>query len=142
MICENCGKKLPKNQTVCPACGNVHTILPEQAREIESAAGGNDEPHGFSNKRNVIIIAVAAALLLAGGVGTAVAFNASTNSAQSVLAVAQRFLSEKNYEQAIIEFKRVLELDPTNVEAYIGLADAYIAIGDIDSAIDILQKRY
>lgn len=142
MICENCGKKLPKNQTICPACGKVHTIEPEQAKDIESAVGGKDEPRGFSNKRNVIIIAVAAAVLLAGGVGTAVAFNASTNSAQSVLAVAQRFLSEKNYEQAIIEFKRVLELDPTNVEAYIGLADAYIGLCEYDKADDILRKGY
>ena len=102
--------------------------------------GGKDEPRGFSNKRNVIIIAIAAAVLLAGGIGAAIGINAYNNSSENILSVAQRYLDEKNYEQAIIEFKRVLELDPTNIDAYLGLADAYIAIGDIDSAIDILRK--
>ena len=140
MFCENCGAPLPENETKCPACGKIHADEPQQAVDIDSAAGGNDEPRGFSNKRNVIIIAIAAAVLLAGGVGAAVGINAYNNSSENILSVAQRYLNEKNYEQAIIEYKRVLELDPTSIDAYLGLAQAYIAIGDIDSAIEILQK--
>ena len=60
----------------------------------------------------------------------------------SLMSTAQKYLVEQNYEQAIAEFGKVIDLDPMNADAYLGLAEAYIAVGDTESAIEILQKGY
>ena len=45
-----------------------------------------------------------------------------------------RYLSEGNYEEAVIAFTAAIEIDPKRTEAYSGLADAYLAMGDYESA--------
>ena len=60
----------------------------------------------------------------------------------SLMSTAQKYLVEQNYEQAIAEFGKVIDLDPMNADAYLGLADAYIGMGDTASAIEWLQKGY
>ena len=59
---------------------------------------------------------------------------------RTTLQLADRYLSEQNYEQAIIEFEKVLEIEPMNVDAYLGLAEAYMALGETDKVIKILEK--
>lgn len=51
-----------------------------------------------------------------------------------------RYLSEGNYEEAIIAFAAAIEIDPKNAKIYERMAEAYIALGDIDSARDILEQ--
>ena len=51
-----------------------------------------------------------------------------------------RYLSEGNYEKAIIAFTAAIEIDSKHQEAYISLADAYIGLGDYDKARSTLQK--
>lgn len=58
------------------------------------------------------------------------------------LEAGQKFLLDGNYEQAIIEFNKVIEIEPRNVDAYLGLADAYVAQGDYEKAIEVLEKGY
>ena len=53
-----------------------------------------------------------------------------------------RYLSEGNYEEAIIAFTAAIEIDPNRAEAYLGVAEAYVALGDIGSAIDMLEQGY
>lgn len=45
-----------------------------------------------------------------------------------------RCLTEGSYGEAIIAFKVAIEIEPKRAEAYIGLYDAYVAIGDYESA--------
>ena len=59
---------------------------------------------------------------------------------RTTLQLADRYLSEQNYEQAIIEFEKVLEIEPMNVDAYLGLAEAYMALGQTDKAVRILEE--
>lgn len=44
------------------------------------------------------------------------------------------YLSEGNYEEAIIAFTAAIEIDPKQPNAYIGRGDAYYALGDTDRA--------
>ena len=51
-----------------------------------------------------------------------------------------KYLSEGNYEEAIIAFNAAIEIDPKRPEAYAGLADVYAAQGDMDSLRAILEQ--
>ena len=53
-----------------------------------------------------------------------------------------RYLSEGNYEEAIIAFTVAIEIDAKQADAYLGVAEAYVALGDIDSAIAALEQGY
>ena len=51
-----------------------------------------------------------------------------------------KYLSEGNYEEAIIAFNAAIEIDPKRPEAYIGLADVHTARGDTMAAMDVLNQ--
>lgn len=53
-----------------------------------------------------------------------------------------RYLSEGNYEEAVLAFKAAIEIDPKRAEAYEKLADTYLALGDTDAALKTLQDSY
>lgn len=50
------------------------------------------------------------------------------------------YLSEGNYEEAIIAFTAAIEIDPKQPDAYFGLADVYIAQGNVDTAREVLEE--
>ncbi len=56
--------------------------------------------------------------------------------------LGNRYLSELKYEEAIAEFDRAIAIDPKNVDAYLGKAEAYVQMDDIDSAIETLAEGY
>ena len=64
----------------------------------------------------------------------------TTISISDTLSVAERYLSEMKYEQAIIEFDKILSVEPKNVDAYLGKAKAYIGLEKYDDAADTLNK--
>lgn len=49
-----------------------------------------------------------------------------------------RYLSEGNYEEAIIAFTAAIEIDPLSVNGYLMLSEAYIDLGDSEQAAEIL----
>ena len=89
-----------------------------------------ESPRGFSKKPLIII---AAAVIIAGGAtaATVTAVNYA-NSPSRLVSLAQKFLNDSDYERAIIEFDKVLAMDPLNVDAYIGKAEALAALGRSD----------
>lgn len=97
----------------------------------------------MTSKRNfiIIIVAVAAALVIAAVSFTAVGLGGS-NSTTGLLETAMRYFSELDYEQAIIQFEKVLSIEPTNIEAYNGLVKVYIAQGDYESAGEARSRAY
>lgn len=53
-----------------------------------------------------------------------------------------RYLSEGNYEEAIIAFSAAIEIDSRQAVAYEQLSYAYQEIGDLDRAIEVLRAGY
>lgn len=51
-----------------------------------------------------------------------------------------RYLSDGNYEEAIIAFTAAIEIDPKQAEGYMRLAEAYEANGEIEEALNALQS--
>lgn len=53
-----------------------------------------------------------------------------------------RYLSEGNYEEAIIAFTTAIEIDPKRVDAYVGRGDAYIGSEETDETLAAALADY
>ena len=53
-----------------------------------------------------------------------------------------RYLSEGNYEEAIIAFTAAIEIDPNRAEAYVGRGDAYIGSGETEENLTAALADY
>lgn len=63
----------------------------------------------------------------------------STPTWQEQYDLGVRYLSEGNYEEAIIAFTAAIEIDPKRVDSYLGLADTYEAMGDTEGAARVIE---
>ena len=61
---------------------------------------------------------------------------------QEQLDLGQRYLEEMNYEEAIVAFNAAIEIDPMNEEAYLGLVEAYLRIGEFDAALEYARRGF
>lgn len=53
-----------------------------------------------------------------------------------------RYLSEGNYEEAIIAFTAAIEIDPKQAPAYVGRGDAYVLSGETENNLAAAQVDY
>ena len=93
------------------------------------------------NKKKWGIIGAVAVVLIAFIIGISI-YNMPANRLSRQLDLGNRYLEEMNYEQAIVEFDKAIAIDPMSVEAYLGKAQAYEGMGDIDMAMQTLEKGY
>ena len=94
-----------------------------------------------NNRFPVWIIIVAALVIIAataGGIAIASA-NRPARKVARQLELARKYVAKLNYEQAIIAYKAAIEIDPKNADAYIELAQAYLKIGESESAKQVLE---
>ena len=82
------------------------------------------------------------ALLLAVLLLLSLAACGGKNTWQEQYDLGMRYLNEGNYQEAIIAFEAAIKIDPKRPEAYLGAAEAYVGLGDTDSARKILEKGY
>ena len=92
-------------------------------------------------RRKLIGLLAAAAVLIAAAVGIGI-YNAPSNRMNRALDLGARYLEEQNYEQALVEFDKVIAIDPMNVDAYLGKAEAYEGMGDTEQLLAVLQTGY
>ena len=114
--------------------------MSEETKAEQNLVERSDVPKKFSGKKWGIIGAIAVVLIaLVAGIGI---YNSPNNRLSRQLDLGNRYLEEQNYEQAIVEFDKAIEIDPMCVDAYLGKAEAYIGLGDLQSALDTLQAGY
>ena len=53
-----------------------------------------------------------------------------------------RYLSEGNYQEAVIAFTAAIDIDPKRSEAYVGRGDAYALSGDTEDNLSAAQADY
>lgn len=92
------------------------------------------------NSRIMAIVLIAAALVAVVIVGFTV--NSSERKLKKQLDLAQQYMDEMNYEQAVAAYLVAIEIDENCEEAYIGAANAYLGLDDMEGAISILEKGY
>ncbi len=87
----------------------------------------------------IIILAIAIIILIA-FIGFLFFMNSSGQRVKRQLSLGEKYLEEMNYEDAIIAYNLVLEIDPKAEDAYLGLADAYIGLKDYDKAYEAVKR--
>lgn len=99
-----------------------------------------DKPKKKSKAKLIVILIIIAVVIIGGVTAALLIMNQSnTNEYQDQLSLGMKYLGEEKYDEAITALKRAIEIDPDNPDAYIKLADVYIAKGDIPSAIQTLE---
>lgn len=80
------------------------------------------------------LLQLVAAVLLAVMLLTACASGAS--KAADKIELGQKYLTELNYTEAVASFTEAIRLDPDNIQAYVGRAEAYLALGEYEKALE------
>ena len=146
---------------------NTAQILPESTAQTQVSAETDGSPDGRNGKddknagsikndgngkndtnvkngkkrKKLIGLLATAAVLIAAAVGIGI-YNAPSNRMNRALDLGARYLEEQNYEQALVEFDKVIAIDPMNVDAYLGKAEAYEGMGDTEQLLAVLQTGY
>ncbi len=92
-------------------------------------------------KRTNLIILLALIAAIVAGVLAAVLLPGNQSVAE-LLELGSRYLDELDWESAIASFERILKIDPKNVEAYLGLYEAYEQLGRRDEGARILREGF
>lgn len=134
MYCSECGSKLDEGTKFCGVCGTKVDEVFEESNSIISA----------KKKKKGIVIAVSTAvvLLILGTliVSLTVFGGADRIRVERLCSLGDRYLSELEYEEAIVAYEAAIEIEPKTEKAYIGLADAYIGLDDYESALKALER--
>ena len=80
------------------------------------------------------LLQLVAAVLLVVMLLTACASGAS--KAADKIELGQKYLTELNYTEAVASFTEAIRLDPDNIQAYMGRAEAYLALGEYEKALE------
>nr|WP_288827912.1 tetratricopeptide repeat protein [uncultured Clostridium sp.] len=61
-------------------------------------------------------------------------------TSEELLDLGEKYLLELNYEEAVMQFTKLIEIEPKNPRGYLGAAEAYIALGESDKAVAALEE--
>lgn len=90
----------------------------------------------------IFIISILVILLVVVNIILYMYMNGSAKKVKEQLDLGQQYLLSMEYEEAIAAFEIAIELEPKNTEAYLGMAEAYIAMGELEKAVKILKRGY
>lgn len=106
---------------------------------------GNSEWNGENGKKSFRLWFILGALgillivLIIGGI-LLISANTKSDKYNSYIKAGNQFYYAGNYEEAVLNYQQALKIDPDNSGAYINLSYAYVALGDFDSAVAILNN--
>ena len=83
---------------------------------------------------------VTVCLLLALLLGLAACGKSPEEKWQEQYELGMKYVSEGNYEEAVLAFTAAIEIDPKKADAYANLAYVYASQDDMDSLLEILQR--
>lgn len=93
------------------------------------------------SKKKVFISVGVVIVIVAITIIAAMIYNSSPHQKLSKqLSLGNKFLSELNYEDAILAFEEAIKIDPMSEDAYIGITRAYAGLGKYPSAEKVLLK--
>lgn len=64
------------------------------------------------------------------------------NKFQDQLDLGEKYLDEMDYEKALVAFEAILDIDPKNADAYLGIVEVYIRTSEFEKALAYAQEGY
>lgn len=90
-------------------------------------------------KRKIFLLEIVLVVVLCGCAHT---HSSIEQQITEQIELGNRYLTEGNYEEAIIAFQKAIELEPKNTDVYIQLADLYMTVGDRELASENYTAAY
>ena len=165
MKCANCGAELRTGCLYCSSCGKEAQIVPDYdafedddyinslineqpvAKNSNKANSVNSEQKKKAElarrKRNIIISSAVVSVVLICVILIFVGItirNKNNNSFEYQVSQAEKYFEEGNYTQAVKYYERALEIDSSNNEVKLTLADIYCLRQDEKSAIILYSE--
>lgn len=93
-----------------------------------------------NNEKIIAIVGIVLALAVALIAGIVIIQATPANKLKRQLKLAEKYLTELNYEQALIAYNEAIKIDPKCETAYLAMADIYIKQGQPEKAVAILEE--
>lgn len=163
MNCIKCGTYLQEGMKFCTTCGTAQPDTPPasqpmyqqpvQPAQVQYQQPNFQQPYqpDYSyppqppkkSKMPLIIILVIVGILVVLSIAAAIAAPIILNN-RPFLKKADTYMQQNNFDAAIAEYEALIDADPDNTDAYIGLAKAYEEMAntgeeDIDDMIDEIE---
>ncbi|MEA4924000.1 MAG: tetratricopeptide repeat protein [Syntrophomonadaceae bacterium] len=142
--CTQCGQALSTGSRFCINCGAsvqqpAQTVTFEERDQLNDQTQSSvNEVHSKRSRRiispKVIIGALLAVVIAMGGFWGWNSYGSTEVRTQKQLNLAIKYISENDYEKAILAFNEVIKIDPKEIKGYQGLARVYTLQGKYDEA--------
>lgn len=124
MFCSKCGAEIKEGMNFCNKCGHPTGSI-EQAPTLESIVEGQ----GKEKKSLKLLVIILAIVCVVAGVAVGGLWLWKYSVFQGNLSKGAYYIEEEEYEEALNAYLAALEYDPENVDAMLGMAQAYVCEG-------------
>lgn len=93
-----------------------------------------------TKKKKWLLPAIIAIIVVVATILAITIYNLPANRRDRQLALAEKYMSELNYEAAILAYKAAIEIDPKCEDAYIELLDLYIVTEAYNKAEEVIAQ--
>ena len=120
----------------CKQCGTVN----KAQAQFCSNCGAKLDPSSKNKKIYIAIIAVIVVVAIV--VGSIFIFGSSSTEKQynELMDQAQRYVEEKEYQQAEETYLEAIDIEPKKADAYVELADVYVTTDQVEKAVELLEE--
>ena len=126
MFCPGCGKEVKNNAEFCPNCGK--------------SLKRTDDNKG--SKKIIGIVAMILAVLVLIAVTFLIVNNLSAGRYNRLIDKGNNYLEQMDYDDGIIAFDEAIKIDPKRPDAYEGKVSIYIAKGDYENALLVINDGF
>ena len=96
-----------------------------------------------SGRKVLVFAAIGIVLvLLAAIIAGVTVFGGSDRKLQEQLDLGAKYLVEMDYDQALVAFNAALEIEPKNVDAYLGIVEVYTRMNEFETALECAREGY
>lgn len=130
MKCEKCGRENQEEACFCGGCGAAL-----EKKEL------NLQKRKKSGKGKWIMAALSVIAILVIGIGGSILFQKKKEKDfKDLVASADRYLKEREYQKAVDSYHKILEIDPKRKSAYQGMIQAYYYQGKEDEIESVIAE--
>ncbi len=144
MFCEKCGMELQNSDEYCSNCGFGVT---QKDESVQEAVHSFEETEVLTKKARksklpLLIVVLLALILIGVGGNFAYSHFSLPSRIAEQLDLANQHMEEMDYEEAIAIYEGVLEIDPANPDAFLGIVEVYIRTSEFDKALEYAERGY